>query len=55
MKYYNLKQLFSMVAEKAQRAAIQENMQIEKTPANQENIFISSTTQVSQILTTHAN
>ncbi len=29
-----------MVAERAQRAATSENMQIEKAPANQENIFI---------------
>ncbi len=32
-----------MVAERAQRAATSENMQIEKAPANQENIFISLT------------
>ncbi len=32
-----------MVAERAQRAATSENMQKEKAPANQENIFISLT------------
>ncbi len=34
---------FTTVAEKAQRAATSENMQIEKARANQENIFISLT------------
>jgi len=31
------------VAERAQRAATSENIQIEKAPANQEHIFISLT------------
>jgi len=50
--YKNFK---SMVAERAQRAATEENMQIGKTPANKENIFISLTTHVLQKFITHPN